>query len=109
MGLLDAPASRNAFILGNLALLQLQSLAVGSVAGLFSFGLGVLVHPTTNNMNEIALMITASMLCAAFSSFVLGSFMCGLVLVCRRYKVNPGNASRAFSLLCAWMCMSGCM
>lgn len=109
MGLLDAPASRNAFVMGNLALLQLQSLAVGSVAGLFSFGLGVLVHPATNNMNEIALMITASMLCAAFSSFVLGSFMCGLVLVCRRYKINPGNASRTFWLLCSWTCMCTCM
>ncbi|KAG9324899.1 hypothetical protein KVV02_003306 [Mortierella alpina] len=91
MGLLDLPSSRNAFIKGNLALLQLQSLAVGSVAGLFSFGLGVVVHPTTNNVNEIALMITASMLCAAISSFVLGSFMCGLVLVCRRYRINPDN------------------
>ncbi|KAF9291262.1 hypothetical protein BGZ68_004578 [Mortierella alpina] len=91
MGLLDLPSSRNAFIKGNLALLQLQSLAVGSVAGLFSFGLGVVVHPTTNNMNEIALMITASMLCAAISSFVLGSFMCGLVLVCRRHRINPDN------------------
>ncbi len=91
MGLLDLPSSRNAFIKGNLALLQLQSLAVGSVAGLFSFGLGVVVHPTTNNLNEIALMITASMLCAAISSFVLGSFMCGLVLVCRRYRINPGK------------------
>ncbi|KAF9123124.1 hypothetical protein BGX30_001614, partial [Mortierella sp. GBA39] len=89
LGLLDQKASRNAFIKGNLGLLQLQSLAVGSVAGLFSFGLGMVVHPTTNNFNEIALMITASMLCAAMSSFVLGGFMCGLVLVCRRYRINP--------------------
>ncbi|KAF9131361.1 hypothetical protein BGW39_001869 [Mortierella sp. 14UC] len=91
LGLLDQRASRNAFIKGNLGLLQLQSLAVGSVAGLFSFGLGVVVHPATNNFNEIALMITASMLCAAMSSFVLGGFMCGLVLVCRRYRINPDN------------------
>ncbi|KAG0081615.1 hypothetical protein BGZ90_006818 [Linnemannia elongata] len=91
LGLLDQKASRSAFIKGNLGLLQLQSLTVGSVAGLFSFGLGVVVHPTTNNFNEIALMITASMLCAALSSFVLGGFMCGLVLVCRRYRINPDN------------------
>lgn len=93
MGLLDQRTSRNAFIKGNLALLQLQSLTVGSVAGLFAFGLGVVVHPTTNNPSEIALMITASMLCAAMSSFVLGGFMCGLVLICRRYRINPGKAS----------------
>lgn len=91
MGLLDTPSSRNAFIKGNLALLQLQSLTVGSVAGLFSFALGMIVHPTTNNLEEIALMISSSMLCASASSFVLGSFMCGLVLICRHYRVNPGT------------------
>ncbi|KAF9438584.1 hypothetical protein BGZ76_006636 [Entomortierella beljakovae] len=91
MGLLDSPTSRNSFILGNLALLQLQSLTVGSVAGLFSFALGMIVHPTLNNLEEIALMISSSMLCASVSSFVLGSFMCGLVLICRHYKVNPDN------------------
>ncbi|KAF9145930.1 hypothetical protein BGX30_005746 [Mortierella sp. GBA39] len=91
MGLLDTPSSRNAFIKGNLALLQLQSLTVGSVAGLFSFVLGMIVHPTTNNLEEIALMISSSMLCASASSFVLGSFMCGLVLICRHYRVNPDN------------------
>ncbi|KAF8945573.1 hypothetical protein BGZ47_002412 [Haplosporangium gracile] len=91
MGLLDTPTSRNAFIKGNLALLQLQSLTVGSVAGLFSFALGMIVHPTTNNLEEIALMISSSMLCASASSFVLGSFMCGLVLICRHFRVNPDN------------------
>ena len=94
MGLLDQKASRNAFILGNLALLQLQGLAVGSVAGLFAFGLGVIIHPTTNNMSEVALMISASMLCAAASSLVLGGFMCGLVLLCRRYGINPGKKKK---------------
>ncbi|KAF9898751.1 hypothetical protein BX616_003657 [Lobosporangium transversale] len=91
MGLLDTAQSRNAFIKGNLALLQVQSLAVGSVAGLFSFGLGLMLHPITNNPNEVAITITASMLCAAMSSFVLGGFMCGLVLICRRYNINPDN------------------
>ncbi|KAF9912384.1 hypothetical protein EC991_011076 [Linnemannia zychae] len=91
MGLLDTPSSRNGFIKGNLALLQLQSLTVGSVAGLFSFALGMIVHPTTNNLEEIALMISSSMLCASASSFLLGSFMCGLVLICRHFRVNPDN------------------
>ncbi|KAI8604050.1 hypothetical protein EDD21DRAFT_301361, partial [Dissophora ornata] len=112
MGLLDQRSSRNAFIKGNLALLQVQSLAVGSVAGLFSFGLGVIVHPTNNNVNEIALMITASMLCAAMSSFVLGGFMCGLVLVCRKYKINPDNIAcplaSSFGDLVTLVILSGC-
>ncbi|KAF9426126.1 hypothetical protein BGZ94_006926 [Podila epigama] len=91
MGLLDSPATRNAFIKGNLALLQLQSLTVGSIAGLFAFVLGMIVHPTTNDLSEIAIMISSSMLCASVSSFVLGSFMCALVIICRHYRVNPDN------------------
>ncbi|KAK3847593.1 MAG: hypothetical protein J3R72DRAFT_416889 [Linnemannia gamsii] len=98
MGLLDTPSSRNGFIKGNLALLQLQSLTVGSVAGLFSFVLGMIVHPTTNNLEEIALMISSSMLCASASSFILGSFMCGLVLICRHFHVNPGTTFKV--ILC---------
>ncbi|KAF9193434.1 hypothetical protein BGZ51_003238 [Haplosporangium sp. Z 767] len=112
MGILDTAISRNAFIKGNLALLQLQSLAVGSVAGLFSFGLGIAVHPINNNLNEIALMISASMLCAAISSFVLGGFMCGLVLVCRRYKINPDNIAcplaSSFGDLVTLVILTGC-
>ncbi|KAF9999361.1 hypothetical protein BGZ79_007042 [Entomortierella chlamydospora] len=112
MGLLDHRESRNAFIKGNLALLQVQSLTVGSVAGLFAFGLGVIVHPTTNNPSEIALMITSSMLCAALSSFVLGSFMCGLVLVCRRYRINPDNIAcplaSSFGDLVTLLILAGC-
>ncbi|KAG0237289.1 hypothetical protein BGW41_000247 [Actinomortierella wolfii] len=91
MGLLDSPQSCSQFVKGNLALLQVQALSVGSIAGLFSFGLGVLVHPSGNNWNEIALMIAASMLCASISSFVLGGFMCALVLLCRKFNINPDN------------------
>ncbi|KAI8357970.1 hypothetical protein B0O80DRAFT_271566 [Mortierella sp. GBAus27b] len=112
MGLLDQRTSRNAFIKGNLGLLQLQSLTVGSVAGLFSFGLGAIVHPTTNNAGEIALIMTASMLCAAMSSFVLGGFMCGLVLVCRKYKINPDNIAcplaSSFGDLVTLVILAGC-
>ncbi|KAG0240586.1 hypothetical protein BGX31_001837 [Mortierella sp. GBA43] len=112
MGLLDTPETRNSFIKGNLALLQLQSLTVGSVAGSFAFLLGMIVHPTTNNLEEIALMISSSMLCASISSFVLGSFMCGLVLICRRYRVNPDNIAcplaSSFGDLVTLMILSGC-
>ncbi|KAI7825388.1 hypothetical protein BC939DRAFT_448709 [Gamsiella multidivaricata] len=111
MGLLDSIATRNAFIKGNLALLQLQSLTVGSIAGLFSFALGMVVHPTTNNLEEIALMISSSMLCASISSFVLGSFMCALVLICRHYRVNPDNIAcplaSSFGDLVTLMILSG--
>ncbi|KAF9584357.1 hypothetical protein BGW38_006760 [Lunasporangiospora selenospora] len=89
MGLLDTPSTRSEFVKGNLALLQLQSLTVASVAGLFAFVLGMLVHQTGNNLEEIALMIASSMLCASISSLILGSFMCSLVVICRYFRINP--------------------
>src|ERR1700749_244880 len=34
---------------------------------------------------------------ASFSAFTLGSFMCTLIVICRRYNVNPGRANSIHS------------
>lgn len=39
---------------------------------------------------EALLVLCVSMLAASFSSAILGSFMCSTVVLCRRYKINPG-------------------
>lgn len=42
-------------------------------------------------------MVVASAMCAAaLSSALLGSFMCGLVVLCRRFGLDPGS-------LCFWL------
>ncbi|RUS13584.1 hypothetical protein BC937DRAFT_95095 [Endogone sp. FLAS-F59071] len=84
--------TRHTLVTGNLALLQVQALIVGSIAGLFSFAMGTVTHPKdSNSYFESMLMITSSMLCAALSSLVLGTFMCGLVILCRWARINPDN------------------
>jgi solute carrier family 41 len=35
-------------------------------------------------------MIVSAMMCASFSSMILSSFMSSLVLVSRRFRINPG-------------------
>ncbi|RUP44911.1 hypothetical protein BC936DRAFT_148872, partial [Jimgerdemannia flammicorona] len=92
LGDLDYRPTRHALVLGNLALLQVQALIVGSIAGLFSFAMGTITHPKDlNSYYESMLMITSAMLCAALSSLVLGTFMCALVILCRWAKINPDN------------------
>jgi solute carrier family 41 len=31
------------------------------------------------------------MVCAALSSMILGTFMCILIILCRRFRINPGK------------------
>ncbi|GBC41027.2 solute carrier family 41 member 1-like [Rhizophagus irregularis DAOM 181602=DAOM 197198] len=92
LGELDKPSVRYALVWGNLAVLQVQSLIVGAVAGLFSFLEGVVFHSDhVSTFHESILVIVASMVCAALSSMILGTFMCVLIILCRRFRINPDN------------------
>ncbi|GAA5903896.1 SLC41A family transporter [Sporobolomyces salmoneus] len=116
IGELDLRRTRRSLILGNLALLQVQALIVSLLSGLLAFLLGLasrkgvhhsLQHPihkgligTDSEGNDIRggyfealLVLCVSMLAAGISSGVLGSFMCGLVVLCRRFRINPDNVS----------------
>lgn len=112
IGELDLRRTRRSLILGNLALLQVQALIVSLISGLLSFLLGLLSrrgvhhhlqHPgykpgsaqalddsLRGSYFEALLVLCVSMLAASLSSGVLGSFMCSLVVICRRFKINPG-------------------
>ncbi|CAJ0903899.1 5847_t:CDS:2 [Entrophospora sp. SA101] len=77
LGELDKPSVRYALVWGNLAVLQVQSLIVGAVAGLFSFIEGIIFHPShVNSFYESMLVIVASMICAALSSMILDNIAC---------------------------------
>ncbi|CAG8471317.1 3297_t:CDS:2 [Funneliformis mosseae] len=92
LGELDKPNARYALVWGNLAVLQVQSLIVGAVAGLFSFIEGVMFHSDhVSTYDESMLVIVSSMICAALSSMILGTFMCGLIILCRRFRINPAT------------------
>lgn len=92
LGDLDNRATCRKLVFGNLALLQVQSLIAGSIAGLFSFILGLLTRPSNDASTyyESMLVISSSMLAAALSSFILGIFMCLLIIYSRRFNIDPG-------------------
>ncbi|TDL20219.1 hypothetical protein BD410DRAFT_791329 [Rickenella mellea] len=134
MGHLDDRESRYKILLGNLALLQVQSTLVSFIAACVSFVIGLLMphiskpakstsaaavvsalaklaegleslpHPRRprpplpnkpgkpkSGIAEFILVASTAMCSASLSSLLLGSFMCALVVLCRRFKLNPDN------------------
>ncbi|KAG2236087.1 hypothetical protein INT48_006103 [Thamnidium elegans] len=92
LGELDYGPTRRSLIVGNLALLQVQSLVSGAIAGVSSFALGLVTKPGSNNSYyEMIYMTSSSMVSASFSSAILGIFMCALILICRKFDVDPDN------------------
>jgi solute carrier family 41 len=67
---------------------------IGALAGLLSFFLGYVSRPHRETWFESALMIVSAMMGASFSSVVLSAFMSSLVLVSRRFRINPGRPPR---------------
>lgn len=97
MGELDHGPTRRSLVIGNLALLQVQALVSGAIAGLASFALGLVTKPGGNASTyfECMYMTSSAMISAAASSAILGVFMCGLIILCRHLRVNPGKKSCA--------------
>lgn len=95
MGDLDHPETRNALVWGNLALIQVQALISGSIAGIFSVFLGAVLHPEESiTIAESVLVIASSTVSATVSSFVLGLFMCVLIIISRIMKIDPGKKKK---------------
>ncbi|CDS04932.1 hypothetical protein LRAMOSA07462 [Lichtheimia ramosa] len=93
LGELDHGPTRRSLVIGNLALLQVQALVSGAIAGLASFALGLVTKPGGNASTyfECMYMTSSAMISAAASSAILGIFMCGLIILCRHLRVNPDN------------------
>lgn len=47
----------------------------------------------TEFANRLTMVASTAMAAAFLSGLVLGTFMCGLILFCRRYNLNPGMTS----------------
>ncbi|CAG8768846.1 1125_t:CDS:10 [Dentiscutata erythropus] len=92
LGELDKPSIRYTLIWGNLAVLQVQSLVVGAIAGLISFIEGIIFNPNhKTSYHEDMSIIVVSMMCAALSSMILGTLMCILIILSRKFRINPDN------------------
>ncbi|KAI9352762.1 hypothetical protein BDR26DRAFT_204045 [Obelidium mucronatum] len=72
MGLLDKPTSRTELVLGNMALLQVQSACVSGIASTWSLTISGLVDGTWLHAKETALICAAGILTASAASLFLG-------------------------------------
>ncbi|KAJ7118988.1 hypothetical protein C8R44DRAFT_625613 [Mycena epipterygia] len=116
VGELDDPPARRSIIVGNLALLQVQATVVSFVAAGVSLVLGLVVPriqpeaqetlviprrplphvpqndgPRKSGLPTFVMVASTAMTAACLSSLLLGSFMCGLVVLCRRFGRDPDN------------------
>ncbi|OBZ86976.1 Solute carrier family 41 member 2 [Choanephora cucurbitarum] len=92
LGDLDYGPTRRSLIIGNLSLLQVQSLVAGAIAGVSSFALGLITKPGSNTSYfEMMYMTASAMVSASFSAGILGIFMVALILVCRKFDIDPDN------------------
>ncbi|KAI8393344.1 uncharacterized protein BYT42DRAFT_591180 [Radiomyces spectabilis] len=92
LGELDYGPTRRSLVVGNLALLQVQALVAGALAGIASFALGLVTKPgRPTSFYESMYMTSSSMVSASVSSAILGLFMCALVILSRRFHIDPDN------------------
>ncbi|KAG2218783.1 hypothetical protein INT45_000320 [Circinella minor] len=95
LGDLDHGPTRRSLVVGNLALLQVQALISGAIAGVGAFVLGLINNLGGDSVTyfESMYIISSSMISATASGAILGIFMCGLILLCRKLKVDPDNVA----------------
>ncbi|CAL8126522.1 unnamed protein product [Orchesella dallaii] len=75
---------------GNLALDQLQAIVCGLVASFFALTMH-LIRTGEWPLDHLLLLTSASIVTASMVSLVLGSIMVTVILLSRRYKINPDN------------------
>lgn len=77
---------------GNMALLQCQSVAVGSLASLYAI-LATLAFGGEVTPAQAILLVSSSTVTASMASFVLGGIMIAVVVLSKLCNVNPDNVA----------------
>ena len=89
IGELDLKSTRQTLVIGNMALLQVQALVASLVAAILSFLLGLTSRG--ESYFEAILVLCSSMLSASISTLIVAGCMCSLIIVSRKYGINPDN------------------
>ncbi|XP_074600564.1 solute carrier family 41 member 1-like [Brevipalpus obovatus] len=93
LGDLDDPIERNRMIIGNMALVQCQASTVGFIAPMIALAVSY-ISPTEGSdltLHEAILLMAGSVITANLANLFLGSLMCTVVILSRRFKINPDN------------------
>lgn len=93
LGSLDDSFEKNRLIISNMALAQCQASTVGLFTPFIAVAISFISSSERHNLdfNKIVLLITGSVITSNVANFVLNSMICCLILLCRRFKMNPDN------------------
>lgn len=77
---------------GNMALIQCQATVVSLLASIFAMIMGFITERRFDTGNAL-MLCASSLVTASVASLVLGSLMIGVVILSRKYHINPDNVS----------------
>ncbi|XP_022693725.1 solute carrier family 41 member 1-like isoform X1 [Varroa jacobsoni] len=92
MGNMDNSVERWRHVTGNLVVTQLQAIAVSFLASIIS----IAVYAMTQNKFELSntfVLCASALMTAAVASLLLGLLMCAIVILSRKFRLNPDNVS----------------
>lgn len=92
LGHLDSKRQQWSLILGNLTLIQCQAIVVGLLASIAAVVFGW-VPKGKFSINHALLLCASSVGTAFMASFLLGLVMVGVILLSRRFNINPDNVA----------------
>ncbi len=92
LGHMDSVKELKSIITGNMALVQCQASVVGLIAPLFAIALSFITKAKNDiSFNEVIIVTASSVITANIANLLLGTLMCVVVILSRRFHVNPDN------------------
>lgn len=92
LGKMDTPSQQWTLIVGNLALIQTQAMCVGLLASIAAVALGA-IPEASFDFNHALLLCASALVTASLASFGLGLVMVAVILLSRRFHINPDNVA----------------
>jgi solute carrier family 41 len=93
LGDMDTKTGLRRIILGNMSLVQCQAATVGFIAPVIALLLSFVSaeHSHDLTLQEVILLGASSVITANVANLLLGSVMCGVVILSRKWNINPDN------------------
>ncbi len=92
LGHMDSAKELKSIITGNMALVQCQASVVGLIAPLFAIALSFITNAKNDiSFDEVIIVTASSVITANIANLLLGTLMCVVITLSRRFHVNPDN------------------
>ncbi|KJH43684.1 divalent cation transporter [Dictyocaulus viviparus] len=92
LGYLDSYSERKKVIISNLALIQVQATVIASLASSLALALAW-IPKGQFDLSHATLLCASSLATACFASFILSILMVVVIILSRKYNINPDNVA----------------